>query len=37
MQAAPGTSQGESGWYVDVSSEIQYWDVGTDGSWTRVN
>tara|TARA_B110000914_G_scaffold106359_1_gene93231 strand:- start:5768 stop:7564 length:1797 start_codon:yes stop_codon:yes gene_type:complete len=35
MQAAPGTEQGSSGWYVDVSSEVQYWDVGTDGSWTR--
>ena len=36
MQAAPGTTQGESGWYVDVSSEVQYWNVGEDGSWTRV-
>ena len=36
MQAAPGTEQGSSGWYVDVSEEVQYWDVGTDGSWTRV-
>ena len=35
MQAAPGTEQGSSGWYVDVSSEIQYWNVGADGSWTR--
>ena len=35
MQAAPGTEQGLSGWYVDVSSEIQYWNVGADGSWTR--
>jgi hypothetical protein len=35
MQAAPGTEQGSSGWYVDISSEVQYWDVGTDGSWTR--
>ena len=35
MQAAPGTEQGSSGWYVDVSSEVQYWNVGTDGSWTR--
>lgn len=37
MQAAPGTIQGESGWYVDVSSEVQYWNVGDDGSWTRVS
>ena len=35
MQAAPGTEQGSSGWYVDVSSEAQYWNVGADGSWTR--
>ena len=36
MQAAPGTEQGSSGWYVDVSEEVQYWNVGADGSWTRV-
>ena len=35
MQAAPGTEQGSTGWYVDVSSEVQYWNVGADGSWTR--
>ena len=37
MQAAPGTEQGQSGWYVDVSTEVQYWDVGDDGSWTQVS
>ena len=36
MQAVPGTEQGASGWYVDVSEEVQYWNVGSDGSWTRV-
>ena len=36
MQAITGTKQGSSGWYVDVSGEIQYWNVGDDGSWTRV-
>jgi hypothetical protein len=36
MQAITGTEQGSSGWYVDVSGEIQYWNVGDDGSWTRV-
>ena len=36
MQAAPGTSQGETGWYVDASTELQYWNVGSDGSWSRV-
>ena len=37
MQAVPGTEQGSSGWYVDISEEIQYWNVGADGSWTRVS
>ena len=36
MQAAPGTNQGETGWYVDASTEVQYWNVASDGSWTRV-
>lgn len=36
MQAAPGSAQGESGWYVDVSEEVQFWNVGADGSWTKV-
>ena len=36
MQAAPGSVQGQSGWYVDVSQEVQFWNVGDDGSWTRV-
>ncbi|MDA9165888.1 hypothetical protein N9O16_00175 [Candidatus Poseidoniaceae archaeon] len=36
MQAISGTEQGSSGWYVDVSTEMQYWDVGSDGTWTRV-
>ena len=36
MQAAPGTSQGDTGWYVDANTELQYWNVGSDGSWTRV-
>ena len=36
MQAAPGKNQGETGWYVDASTELQYWNVGNDGSWTRV-
>lgn len=36
MQAAPATNQGETGWYVDASTELQYWNVGEDGSWTRI-
>ena len=35
MQAVDPNQQGSSGWYVDVSGEIQYWNVGADGSWTR--
>ena len=35
MQAVSSDEQGSSGWYVDVSEEIQYWNVGADGSWTR--
>ncbi len=35
MQAVSSSEQGSSGWYVDVSEEIQYWNVGADGSWTR--
>ena len=37
MQAAPGTEQGATGWYVDVSEEVQYWDVSSDGTWSRVS
>lgn len=36
MQAASNTQQGSSGWYVDVNSEAQYWNVSDDGAWTRV-
>jgi hypothetical protein len=36
MQAAPGTNQGETGWYVDASTELQQWNVGFDGSWSRL-
>ncbi len=35
MQAIDQTKQGASGWYVDVSGEIQYWNVAADGSWSR--
>ena len=37
MQAAPGTEQGSTGWYVDVSEEVQYWDVADDGTWNKVS
>jgi hypothetical protein len=35
MQATPSTTQGETGWYVDVSEELQYWEVTPDGEWIR--
>ena len=37
MQAVPGTVQGSSGWYVDISEEVQYWNVNPDGSWVRIS
>ncbi len=37
MQAAPGTEQGSTGWYVDVSEEVQYWNVADDGTWNKVS
>ena len=37
MQAAPGTEQGATGWYVDISEEVQYWNVSSDGTWSRVS
>ena len=37
MQAIDSALQGSSGWYVDVSGEIQYWNVGADGAWSRVS
>ena len=35
MQATPSTTQGQTGWYVDVSEELQYWEVTSDGAWIR--
>ena len=35
MQAAPGTEQGKTGWYVDSTGELSSWIVGEDGSWTK--
>tara|TARA_B100001248_G_scaffold262458_1_gene258560 strand:+ start:2532 stop:5183 length:2652 start_codon:yes stop_codon:yes gene_type:complete len=36
MQAIDPSLQGASGWYVDVSGEVQYWNVAADGSWNRT-
>jgi len=35
MQATPATEQGASGWYVDASEELQYWEVTDAGEWVR--
>ena len=37
MQAAPGTEQGKTGWYIDSSGELTSWLVSEDGEWTRVS
>jgi hypothetical protein len=35
MQATPSTVQGQTGWYVDVSEELQYWEVTPEGEWIQ--
>ena len=37
MQAAPGTKQGKTGWYIDSSGELTSWLVSEDGEWTRIS
>ena len=37
MQAAPGTVQGKTGWYIDSSGELTSWRVSESGEWTRVS
>ena len=37
MQAAPGTVQGKTGWYIDSSGELTSWQVSESGDWTRVS
>jgi hypothetical protein len=36
-KAGGGSEQGATGWYVDVSEEVQYWNVADDGTWSRVS
>jgi len=36
MQAAPGTVQGQTGWYVDTSGELTSWQVTDTGEWIRL-
>jgi hypothetical protein len=37
MQAAPGTEQGKTGWYIDSTGELTSWLVSDSGEWTRVS
>ena len=37
MQAAPGTEQGKTGWYVDSTGQLTSWLVSEEGEWTRVS
>ena len=37
MQAAPGTEQGKTGWYIDSSGELTSWLVSETGEWTQVS
>ena len=37
MQAAPGTEQGKTGWYIDSSGELTSWLVSETGEWTRMS
>lgn len=37
MQAAPGTEQGKTGWYIDSTGELTSWLVSESGEWTRMS
>lgn len=37
MQAAPGTQQGKTGWYIDSSGALTSWLVSESGEWTRMS
>ena len=37
MQAAPGTEQGKTGWYIDSNGELTSWLVSESGEWTRMS
>lgn len=36
MQAAPGTEQGKTGWYVNTKSGLEAWEVTNDGAWNKL-
>ena len=37
MQAAPGTEQGKTGWYIDSDGQLTSWLVSESGEWTRIS
>ena len=37
MQAAPGTEQGKTGWYIDSNGDLTSWLVSESGEWTRMS
>ena len=37
MQAAPGTEQGKTGWYIDSDGQLTSWLVSDTGEWTRMS
>jgi len=37
MQAAPGTEQGKTGWYIDSTGQLTSWLVSESGEWSRVS
>jgi hypothetical protein len=37
MQAASGTEQGKTGWYVDTNGELTSWQVSATGEWTKLS
>ena len=37
MQAAPGTEQGKTGWYIDSDGQLTSWLVSESGDWTRMS
>ena len=36
MQAAPGTIQGKTGWYVDAKGVLSAWKVDGNGNWEKI-
>ena len=36
MQAAPGTIQGKTGWYVDAKGVLSAWKVDANGNWGKI-